>query len=94
MAATESGLHQNRVALVTGGASGIGRATALLLAAENARVCVADIDGAGAERLAKEIEAAGGEAFAVTADVSQPAANEEIRMSRRTSGPFREESEA
>ena len=75
-------LHRDRVAIVTGGASGIGRATAALLASEGARVCVADIDAAGAERVAKKIEAAGGAAFACAADVSQPDANDE--MVRRT----------
>ena len=48
--------------LVTGGASGIGRATALRVAAEGADVGVADIDAAGAERVAGEIRAADGSA--------------------------------
>jgi NAD(P)-dependent dehydrogenase (short-subunit alcohol dehydrogenase family) len=65
-------LLEGRVALVTGGASGIGRASALAMAAEGARVCVADLDGDGAERVAKEIEAAGGEALACAGDVSKP----------------------
>ena len=73
-----SPLHRDRVAIVTGGASGIGRAAATLLASEGARVCVADIDAAGAERVAKQIEAAGGVAFACNTDVSEPEANEEM----------------
>ena len=77
-----SDLHGDRVALVTGGASGIGRATAKLLAAEGARVCVADLDGDGAERVAKEISEAGGDAFSQTGDCSTPEAND--AMVRRT----------
>ncbi len=75
-------VHRGRVALVTGGASGIGRATAIMLAAEGAKVCVADIDAAGAEAVAKQIETSGGTAFACTADVSEPEGNDQ--MVRRT----------
>ena len=59
-----------RTALVTGGASGMGRATSLRLAREGRRVAVVDIDGEGAERVAQEITAAGGTALAVKADIS------------------------
>lgn len=71
-------LHRDRVAVVTGGASGIGRAAALRLASEGARVCVADLDAGGALRVAKEIESAGGEAFACAGDCSTPETNDEI----------------
>ncbi|WP_018636381.1 SDR family NAD(P)-dependent oxidoreductase [Parafrankia elaeagni] len=59
----------DKVAIVTGGASGIGAATARVLAREGAAVVVADINGAAAEAVAKEIAAAGGRATAVTVDV-------------------------
>ena len=46
---------QDRTVLITGGASGIGRATALIFAREGANVIVADIDGEGAEAVAAEV---------------------------------------
>jgi NAD(P)-dependent dehydrogenase (short-subunit alcohol dehydrogenase family) len=62
-----------KVAIVTGAASGIGRATALLMAREGAAVVVADVNGAGAAAVAKEIEAAGGAALGQPADVAEEA---------------------
>jgi NAD(P)-dependent dehydrogenase (short-subunit alcohol dehydrogenase family) len=67
-----------RAAVVTGGGSGIGRATARRLAAGGARVCVADIAAENAEAVAKEIGAAGGDAFAHTVDVTRPEQNEAL----------------
>ena len=59
-----------KVALVTGGASGIGRAAALCMAAEGARVLVADLNGAGAACTAAAILQAGGQARGWACDVT------------------------
>jgi NAD(P)-dependent dehydrogenase (short-subunit alcohol dehydrogenase family) len=67
---------EGRAALVTGAASGIGRASAKELAARGARVACADLNAAGAESVAKEIAQAGGEAFGLALDVADRAANE------------------
>lgn len=63
----------DRVAVVTGGASGIGRATCHRMAAEGARVVVADLRADGAVDVAAEITAAGGAAVGVGADVTSEA---------------------
>jgi NAD(P)-dependent dehydrogenase (short-subunit alcohol dehydrogenase family) len=60
-----------RVALVTGAASGIGRATALAFAAAGARVALADIDETAGAAVQQQIERAGGEAFFVRTDVAR-----------------------
>ncbi len=61
-----------RVSIVTGAASGIGRATALALAAHGDLVLAADLDGDGAARIADEIAAAGGIAAGRAVDVADP----------------------
>ena len=64
---------QGKVALITGAGSGIGRATALRLAAEGAAAVVADIDEAGGRETVGQIEADGGRAAFVRADVTNDA---------------------
>jgi len=64
----------NRVAVVTGAAGGIGRATALALAREGCDVAAADIDGAGAADTAELVRRAGRRASAWTLDVADKAA--------------------
>jgi NAD(P)-dependent dehydrogenase (short-subunit alcohol dehydrogenase family) len=59
--------------IVTGAASGIGRATALRFAAEGAKVVVADLNAEGAKSVVSAIESAGGTAVAVTGDLSDSA---------------------
>ncbi|KAB8128075.1 SDR family oxidoreductase [Gracilibacillus oryzae] len=61
-----------KIALITGGSSGIGRASALKLAEEGAKVCLMDIKEEGAEKVKEEIEKLGSEAFVVDVDLSDP----------------------
>jgi 3-oxoacyl-[acyl-carrier protein] reductase len=61
-----------KVALVTGAASGMGRATAHLFADEGARVAIVDVVGEGVATVVKEIEEAGGEAVGWVCDVADP----------------------
>lgn len=62
---------QGKVALVTGGSSGIGKATALLMAKEGARLGLLDLEADDLDRMVARIEKSGGEAIALPADVSR-----------------------
>ena len=64
------GQVEGKVAIVTGGASGIGAACAATLAREGAKVVITDIDDAGAQAVVGKIVAAGGEAICLHQDVS------------------------
>lgn len=66
-------LFAGKVALVTGGSSGIGRATALLFAREGAKVVVADVEMEGGQETVRLIKEGDGEALFAKADVSQAA---------------------
>ena len=63
---------QNKVAFVTGGANGIGRATALAFAREGANVVVADVSEEGNQETSHMIEELGGRTLSVRCDVSRP----------------------
>src|SRR5438270_143574 len=67
------------VAILTGAGSGIGRATALSLAAQGARVAVSDLDGDRAEQTAALVTAGGGESIYVRVDVAQQPDLEDLR---------------
>ncbi|MEG4292884.1 SDR family oxidoreductase [Microcoleus sp. C2C3] len=71
MTTNENGSYTGKVAFVTGGASGIGRATALAFAREGASVAVADISEQGNQETAHTIEELGGRAIAVRCDVTR-----------------------
>ena len=78
-----------KTALVTGAANGIGRAISLRLAKDGMAVGVLDIDLAGAERVASEIKAAGGQAIALEASIAdRPAVQAAVDKLRGAFGPI------
>ncbi|GER85430.1 MAG: SDR family oxidoreductase [Thermogemmatispora sp.] len=80
---------EGHTALVTGAGRGMGRAIALRLAREGARIAVADIDEQGTAAVAEEIRAAGGEALPIRLDVSrEESVNEGVQQARTRLGPI------
>jgi 3-oxoacyl-[acyl-carrier protein] reductase len=71
-------LLEDRVAIVTGAAKGMGRAMSALFAKEGARVTIADVDVAGAEETLRAVQAAGGQGLVVKCDVTDAAQVKEM----------------
>lgn len=81
-------MSRERVAVVTGGGSGMGLATSRRLASEGARIAIFDIDGAAGEAAAKLIREAGGAAIALPVDITDRAqVDEAVRLTRKAFGP-------
>ena len=83
---TSQGRLYGKVAIVTGGAHGIGRAYCLGLAKEGAHIVIADLDLSGAEEVARVIEDTGGEALAIKTDVSSE--EQALEMAHQTERKF------
>ncbi len=69
---------KDKVAIISGGASGIGEATALLFGEEGAKVVVADLDAVGGEKSTAQIRENGGQATFVRADISKESDSERV----------------
>jgi NAD(P)-dependent dehydrogenase (short-subunit alcohol dehydrogenase family) len=79
---------ENRVAVITGGGGGVGRASALAFAREGAKVLVADVNQSAAEKVVSEVASTGGRAEAYRVDVSSAAEVEAmIRAAESRLGP-------
>ena len=72
MGLADSGVLRGKVAIITGAATGIGRASAMLFARAGARVALADLREPELARTEAEVRAAGGEAASITADLARP----------------------
>jgi NAD(P)-dependent dehydrogenase (short-subunit alcohol dehydrogenase family) len=81
-----AGMLESKVALVTGGGSGIGRATAVAMAREGARVAVSDLSRDGIETTVALINAGGGQSIAIAGDVTEE--DEVANMVARTVSAF------
>ena len=85
---------QDKVVVVTGAGSGIGKATALAFGREGAKVVAADIDAASAQATAEQIKTAGGQAEALQVDVSVAADVERmVTTTVERTGPARRDGE-
>jgi NAD(P)-dependent dehydrogenase (short-subunit alcohol dehydrogenase family) len=71
-------LLENKIAIITGAGSGIGKAISLLYAGEGAKIVVSDINEKGGNETVSEIKAKGGEAIFVKADTSKPDDNKNV----------------
>lgn len=71
---------KDKVALITGGSSGIGKEAAILFAKEGAKIVLVDINDGGANEVVKEIKGLGGEAVFHRTDISNPAGVEQMVM--------------
>jgi NAD(P)-dependent dehydrogenase (short-subunit alcohol dehydrogenase family) len=78
---------KDKVSIITGAGSGMGRVAALRFAAEGSRVIVADVQGAAAEETVRQVRAAGGESYSATVDIStEDGAKEMVDLAIRRYG--------